>query len=216
MPVSTSARTPLAAAAGFAALAVAGNALQGATPAPHAEAEAVLRFYAAAPDRIAVAMMLSLIALVPLACFLAALVRALDDAASGDPWPARVAAIGGAAATGLLAGGFALVSAGALRAGSPAGLAPESAVVFYDGGLALSGLAAPVGLTVLLAGTAVAVLRTAAFPRWFGWTCAALATVGLVTPLSFLLTLAFPLWVLVAAAVLPRRSVAESGTRLGR
>ncbi|MDP5181632.1 hypothetical protein QOZ88_03200 [Blastococcus sp. BMG 814] len=216
MPLSTSRHALLAAAGGFAALAVAGNALQGTTPAPHAEPGEVLRFYAAAPDRIAVAMMLSLLALVPLAVFLAALVRALEDARTADPWPARMAGLGGAVATGLLAGGFALVSAGALRAGSPAGLAPESAVVFYDGGLALSGLAAPVGMTVLLAGTAACVLRTTAFPRWFGWASAGLAAVGLVTPLSFLLALVLPLWVLVAAVVLSRRSVPEEATRFVR
>ncbi|WP_346623701.1 hypothetical protein [Blastococcus montanus] len=205
--ITTTRWAPVIAAGAFTVLAVAGNALQGSTPALHGDAEAVVRFYSAAPERIAVAMMLSLLSLFALASLLAVLVRTVEAAQPRDVAASRMTSIGGSATVALLAGGFALNSAGALRAGNAAPLAPESAVVFYDGGLALSGLAAPLGMAVLLAGTALSVFRTAVLPRWFGWTSAGLAVVGLVTPVSFVLALVFPLWALAAGAVLVRRPV---------
>ena len=215
-PVATSGRVPVIAAGAFTVLAVAGNALQGSTPTLHGEAEAVARFYSRAPDRIAVAMMLSLLSLFALASLLAVLVRTLEAAQQRDVAASRMASSGGAATIALLAGGFAFNSAGALRAANAAPLAPESAVVFYDGGLALSGLAAPLGMAVLLAGTALSVFRTAVLPRWFGWMSAVLAVVGLVSPVSFVLVIVFPLWALAAGAVLVRRPVPTDEDHLRR
>lgn len=61
-------------------------------------------------------------------------------------------------------------------------------------------------IAVLLSAGAYVTLRHGAFPRWFGWFTAVLAVLGLVTPLSFLLFLAFPVWVLVASTLLYRRA----------
>jgi hypothetical protein len=199
-------RTPIAAGLAFVVLAVAGNALQGTMPELHGDAGAVARFYAGAPTRIAVAMMLSLISLFFLTVFLAALARALEDAEPRGGWAGGMARAGGTAAVALLAGGFALNSAGALRAGEAGPVDPGTAAVFYDAGLALSGLAAPVGMAALLAATASVVLRSGAFPRWFGWSSAVGALLGIVTPVSFVLLLLFPVWVVAACVALLRRS----------
>ena len=93
------------------------------------------------------------------------------------------------------------------------GIAPDVAAVFYDSSLALTGLAASVAMAVLLAATAAVTLQCGALPRWFGWLSAVLATVGIVTPVSFVLSLLFPLWVGVAAVLLVRRSPTAVGRR---
>jgi hypothetical protein len=204
MSIQTRHRTPLVAAFAFVVLAVAGNALQGSTPDIHGDAGAVARFYAGGSTRIAIAMMLSLISLFFLTVFLAALAGALERAELRDGWAGGMARSGGTVAVALLAGGFALNSAGALRAGAAAPIDPETAAVFYDAGLALAGLAAPLGMAVLLAATAAVVLRSGTFPRWFGWSSAALAVLGVVTPVSFVLFLLFPVWVLAASVALAR------------
>jgi hypothetical protein len=197
-------RAPVAAGIAFALLAVAGNALQGSTPALHGDAGAVVRFYADASTQIAVAMMVSLISVFFLTVFLAALGSALRQVEGDEGWAGRMASGGGHIACALLAGGFALNAAGALRAADGGAIDPGSAVVFYDGGLALAGLAAPVGIAVLLAGTALVTIGSGTLPRWFGWASAVLAVLGIVTPVSFLLMLVFPVWVLAACAVLAR------------
>jgi hypothetical protein len=197
-------RARVSAGIAFVVLAVAGNALQGSTPALHGDAEAVVRFYSDSPTLIAVAMMVSLISVFFLTVFLAAFGSVLRKVEGEDGWASRTASGGGVVACALLAGGFALNAAGALRAGAGGEIAPDSAVVFYDGGLALSGLAAPIGMAVLLAGTAVVTLSTGALPRWFGWASAVLAVLGVVTPVSFLLMLLFPVWVVAACVVLAR------------
>ena len=91
-------------------------------------------------------------------------------------------------------------------------LPPETAAVFYDGGLALTGLAAPLALAILLAPTAVVALRSDVLPRWLGWVTAVLAVLGLVTPLSFILFLLFPVWVFVTSILLYREQVRASAS----
>src|SRR5687768_563384 len=146
-------RTPLAGLV-FVVLAVAGNALQGSTPALHGEPDAVAAFYTDKATAIAIGMMLSLISTFFLAWFLAALRRHLARAEGEDGWITTLAWGGGVATFTLLAAGFALNSAGALRA-RESGVAPEVGVVFYDSSLAMTGLAASVAMSVLLAATAV-------------------------------------------------------------
>lgn len=187
----------------FAVLVITGNAMQGGTPALHGEAEAVVAFYADRPTRIAIAMSLSLVSLFFLAWFLSGLLAVLDRAPGGEGRARSAAAAGGAATVALLAAGFSLNAAGALRAGE-VGIAAESAVVFYDGSLALTGLAAPLAMSVLLAGTAVAARGSQAVPRWLVVISLVLAVLGIVTPLSFVLSLLFPVWVLAAAVALHR------------
>lgn len=204
-------RAPLAGLA-FLVLGVAGNLLLGRTPAQHGDAEAVGDFYDDHATRIAVAMMLSLISVFFLAWFLAVLRDRLWWAEGADAWLSSLVATGGTATCALLAAGYALTSAGALRA-REVGISPETAAVFYDGGRAVSGLAASLTMSVLLAGTAASVLQSGVLPRWFGRLSGVLAVLGLVTPVSFVLSLLFPLWVAVAAALLvrsPRRDLLAS------
>jgi hypothetical protein len=187
----------------FVVLAVVGNALQGSTPTLHGEAEPVAQFYADKGTTIAVGMMLSLVSVFFLAWFLGSLRRHLAASEGPSGWMTSVASSGGVATMSLLAAGFALNSAGALRA-REVGISGEVATVFYDGSLALTGLAASLTMAVLLAATAAITLQFGALPRWFGWTSAALALLGIVTPVSFVLSLAFPVWVAVAAVLLMR------------
>lgn len=211
MPVSRwDAMAPLSGIAFF-VLVVAGNALQGSTPALHGEAEAVAEFYADRPTLIAIGMSLSLVALFFLAWFVGSLRQALVRADGHDGRLSAIASSGGVAAIALLAAGFALNSAGALRAQEAGSIPPETAAVFYDGGLALTGLAAPLAMAVLLSATAAVVFRSRAFPRWFGWLSAVLAVLGVVTPLSFVLFLVFPVWVLVASILVYRHERPEAG-----
>lgn len=187
----------------FLVLAVAGNALQGSTPALHGEAEAVADFYTDKGTAIAVGMMLSLVSVFFLAWFLGCLRRHLATSEGPDGWMTSVAWAGSVATLSLLAAGFAINSAGALRA-RESGIAGDVAAVFYDGSLAITGLAASLTMAVLLAATAAIALLFGALSRWFGWTSAVLAVLGIVTPVSFVLSLLFPLWVAVAAVLLMR------------
>ena len=194
----------------FVVLAVAGNALQGSTPALHGDADAVADFYSDKATTIAIGMMLSLISVFFLAWFVAVLRHHLADSEGANGWISPLAWGGGVATLTLLAAGFALNSAGALRA-RESNISPDVAAVFYDSSLALTGLAASLAMAVLLAATAAVTLQFGAFPRWFGWVSAVLAVLGIVTPVSFVLSLLFPLWVGVAAVLLVRRSPAALG-----
>lgn len=184
-------------------LAVAGNALQGSTPALHGNADAVADFYDDKATAVAIGMMLSLISVFFLAWFVAALRRHLRFSEGPDGWISPLAGGAGMATLTLLAAGFALNSAGALRA-RESGITLDVAAVFYDSSLALTGLAASIAMAVLLAATAAVTFQFGALPRWFGWVSAVLAALGIVTPVSFVLSLLFPLWVGVAAVLLVR------------
>jgi hypothetical protein len=187
----------------FVVLAVSGNAMQGSTPALHGETEAVASFYTDKGTAIALGMMLSLVSVFFLAWFLGCLRRHLAAIEGPGGWVTSVASGGGVATLSLLAAGFALNSAGALRA-RETGITGDVASVFYDGSLALTGLAASLTMAVLLAATAVITLQFGGLPRWFGWASAVLAVLGIVTPVSFVLSLLFPVWVAVAAVLLTR------------
>jgi len=68
-----------------------------------------------------------------------------------------------------------------------------------------SDLAAPMAMVVLLAATAIVTMRFRALSVWLGWVSALLAIIGLIGPISWVLLLLFPLWVLVTSIVLYRR-----------
>lgn len=196
----------------FLVFAVAGNALQGSTPALHGDPAAVADFYTDNSTAIAVGMMLSLISIFFLGWFLAVLRHRLALAEGDGGWITPLAWGGGVATATLLAAGFALNSAGALRA-RESGITPDVAAVFYDSGLVLVGLAGSIAMSILLAATAVIILRCGALPRWFGYVSAALATLGLATPVAFVLSLLFPLWVAAAAILLMRTTPVDAAGR---
>ncbi len=151
------------------------------TPALHGDTDAVADFYSDKATTIAIGMMLSLISVFFLAWFLASLRHHLADSEGDNGWISPLAWGGGVATLTLLAAGFALNSAGALRA-RESSISPDVAAVFYDSSLALTGLAASLAMAVLLAATAAVTLQFGAFPRWFGWVSAVLALLGIVTP----------------------------------
>jgi hypothetical protein len=187
----------------FAVLVIAGNLLQGATPPLHGDPSEAAAFYAGSPLMIALGMSLSLISLFFLAWFLSALRQALL-LREGQPGTLSTLAFGGGlTALGLLAAGFSFNAAGALRAQNNT-ITADIAVVFYDGGAILMGLAATLALAIMLAATAVATHRFKVFRSWFGWLAAVLAVVGLLGPVAWLLLLLFPLWALTASILLLR------------
>ena len=198
-----SSRVPLAGVV-FLVLAVAGNAVQGSTPAMHSDGQVVAAFYEDKATAIALGMMLSIISVFFLAWFLASLRAHLARWEGSDGWISPLAWGGGVATMTLLAAGFAVNSVGALRAREGVLGGGDVAAVFYDGSQGLTGLAASIAMAVLLAASAAVVLQHGGLPRWFGWASAVLAAIGLVTPVSFLLSLLFPFWVAGAAVLLVR------------
>lgn len=195
----------------FGVLALTGNLMQGATPALHGDPSRAADFYSGAPVRLALATSVSLISLVFLAWFLSVL-RSVLLAREGSTGNLGAAVFGGGmAALGLLAAGFAFSGAGALRALNNS-VSPDIAVVFYDGGGVLAGLAAPVAMAVMLAATAMAIRRLELLPSWFGWVTAVLAVVGVIGPLAWSLLLLFPLWVILAAILLARQASLREGS----
>jgi hypothetical protein len=66
----------------------------------------------------------------------------------------------------------------------------------------------------LLVATALATLRHAALPRWFGWFSLVLALVLAIPPIGWLgVFLGLPLWVLLASVMLFRQSANEDASR---
>jgi len=78
-------------------------------------------------------------------------------------------------------------------------------VVLQDGSSILQGLAATMAMEVLLAATAIVTPRFRALPAWLGWASTLLAVIGLIGPISWVLLLLFPLWMLVTSIVLYQR-----------
>lgn len=68
----------LGAGIAFAVLVIAGNAMQGSTPALHGDADAVVAYYMDKPTRLAIAMAASVVSLFFLTWFLSTLARFLD------------------------------------------------------------------------------------------------------------------------------------------
>jgi hypothetical protein len=68
---------------------------------------------------------------------------------------------------------------------------------------------AVIGLAVVLLGSAWHVLAARSLPIWLGWVALVLGIVALAGPIGFAAFLLFPLWVLVVAIILFRRT----GTR---
>ena len=189
----------------FAVLAILGNLIQGSPPDFVDDPQKIVDFYTDNPDAILLGMNLALVSLVFLVWFLSSLRRALLAAEGGDGRLAAVAFGGGLLVTAMLLAGFALNALGALRADEDGTIAAEVAVVLQDGSSILQGLAATMAMVVLLAATAVVTLRFRALPAWLGWASLVLAVIGLIGPISWVLLLLFPLWVLATSIVLYQR-----------
>ena len=189
----------------FFVLVVVGNLLPGEPPDFLDDPDTIADFYVDKSGEIMIGMSLALISLVFLLWFLARLRHRLAADEDGRAQFSVVAFGGGLVATSMLAAGLSLYTLGALRADEDGELSPELAVVFSDGGSVLMGLAAPIGMAVLLGAVAIVAVRFRGFPAWFGWLSALMGLVGLIPPVSWVLLLAFPVWVLIASIVLYRR-----------
>jgi len=189
----------------FTVLAVAGNALQGSSPDFLDEPQKIVDFYVDSSDTIGLGMNLAAVSLVFLVWFFASLRRTLLAAEGGDGRLASIAFGGGLVATALLMASFALNGLGGLRAGEDDTIGAEVAVVLYDGSSILAGLGATMAMVVVLVATAIAVFRFRPLPSWLGWVSVLLAVIGLFGPISWVLLLLFPLWVLVTSILLYQR-----------
>lgn len=159
-------------------------------------------------------MNLALVSLVFLVWFLSSLRRTLLAAEGGDGRLTAVAFGGGLITTALLMAGFALNALAALRADEDGTIAAEVAVVLQDGSSILQGLAATMAMVVLLAATAIVTLRFRALPIWLGWASVVLAIIGLIGPISWIVLLLFPLWVLATSIVLYRQQAVPASVNV--
>ena len=79
-------------------------------------------------------------------------------------------AFGGGVASGVtLAIGFSAILASGARAGTEGGITPVEAVTMYDLYGQILGQGFAITMAVFIGATGVVSLRTAIFPKWFGW-----------------------------------------------
>jgi hypothetical protein len=150
------------------------------------------------PVQVLVGAYLSLVSAAFLLWF-AGILRATLRVGEGDPGRfSAVAFGGGVAAATAMSIGFALMAQAALRAESDEGIAPETALVFYDLYRAVLVGPVPIGFAALIGATAVVSFRTQVFPSWLTWSSAVVA-VGLVSPLLFIFVIVGFIWVLVVS-----------------
>jgi hypothetical protein len=108
-------------------------------------------------------------------------------------------AFGGGVASGVsVATVFAIMLIAAQRAGAPGGIGTDGAVALFDLWSGLGGLVIPVAFAVFVGATAVATLRTAVLPAWFGWLSAVVA-LGLLSPVGYLFAVLALAWVVVVS-----------------
>lgn len=115
---------------------------------------------------------------------------------------ASIAFGGGVAATSLLWAAAATDLVAALRVDENGEIDPEVATVYWDLGTILFGVAAPVGMAVLLGASAVAAFRFGALPIWLGGLGALIAVGCLIPPIAFIVIIVSFFWVAVTGIVL--------------
>ena len=62
------------------------------------------------------------------------------------------------------------------------------------------------GLLVFYFSVGIAVLKTAALPKWLGWAAIVLGVVGLIPPIGFVAFLGFAIWMLIVSILLSVRA----------
>ena len=115
---------------------------------------------------------------------------------------ASIAFGGGVADTSLLWAAAATDLVAALRVDENGEIDPEVATVYWDLGTILFGVAAPVGMAVLLGASAVAAFRFGALPIWLGGLGALIAVGCLIPPIAFIVIIVSFFWVAVTGIVL--------------
>ncbi len=186
--------------------------LVGPVPGPGAEADEILDFVDRSDARVWTGGYIGLLAQAVFVVFATGLWGILRHAEGGTGWISTVG----------------LVAAGALLAITVAGDLVPGAAVFYAGPAVdpavaslllhakrLAEMLSVPFIGLFLSSAAIVVLRTAALPRWVGWSAAAIAAIAVVTlPLgyepsqtSFFLAL---LWILAVSVRLLARPAANS------
>jgi len=140
--------------------------------------------------------------------FVGTLRAELAHAENGVARLAGIVQAGGVATATMLFGLAAPTAAGALQAQNedrgPSPAAADALSALGDGFF----IGAEVAAIVLVAATALAVLRTGVFPRWVAWVSLVLAVWLVIGPIGWIaLLIGVPLWtLLVSALLLTRRS----------
>jgi hypothetical protein len=168
-----------------------------------------VRYYTQHDNDIIIGCIGLLLATFALAWFLGSVRRHLAQAEGGDGRLANVAFAGGAIGAAMLLGSTAARVGPALRVDDQGTIARDVAVTLGDLADILWGLAAPLGLGVLVAATAVVGLRYAGggVPRWLAWTSVPLAVLLVVPVISWLAIMVFPLWAVAMSVVIYRQEV---------
>jgi len=146
--------------------------------------------------------------------FVGTLRAELAQAEGGVGRVAGIAAAGGVATASMLFGLVAPHAAGALQAqNEDRGPSPSSAdalTALGDGFF----MAAELAAIVLVAATAVAVLRTGVLPRWVAWVSLVLAVWLVIAPIGWLaLLFGFPAWTVLVSVLLWMRAAGPTGER---
>ena len=134
--------------------------------------------------------------------FVGALRSHLRSAEGGTGRIAGTAFGGGVAAATLLWAAAAAEAVAALRVDENDAIDPQMAAVYSDLSAILFGAAAPLGMAVLLAASAVAGFRFGALPAWLAGIAAVLALGCLIPPISFIVIIVSFFWVGATGIVL--------------
>lgn len=192
----------------FAVLVIAAFAVLGKSPDFADDRETINNYFLDNDGKLFGAAVFAMLAAFALAWFANGLRDALgaDESTLGSAGGARLVAIGGTIAATSYAISGAVLAVGAQRVSEHGAKGAATAFVNYDLFLVTFGAAAPIGLAVLLSGVAALSVRGgAAIPAWLGWVSLFLALIGLIPPISWVLSPLIAIWSIVVAALLLRR-----------
>jgi hypothetical protein len=188
------------------------GALVGSVPGPGAEIDEIRDFVDRSDARVWTGGYIGLLAQVLFVVFAAGLWGILRDAEGGTGWISTAGLVAAGVLLAITVAGDLVLGAAVFYAGR--GVDPAAASLLLDAKKLAEMFSVPfIGL--FLASAAIVVLRTAALPRWAGWSAAAIAAIALATlPLgyepsqtSFFLAL---LWILAVSVRLLARPAASS------
>jgi hypothetical protein len=193
----------------YAGLFIAANVLFGNQPKTGASARAVTSFYHAHEASQTAGVFVVAVAAIVFVFFLSALQRTLGRTGEGRKWASIVTAGGAVYAGGLLLAGVLTV---AVLDAAHHGLSSSAQTL----NLLENDDWVPVvaGLSMVVAATGIAALRTGALPRWLGWASIGLGVLAVAGPLGGIAFLLAPVWTLVVGIVLIRSARYETAVEV--
>ena len=186
----------------FLVLALTGVLLTPSEPEFVAEASQWGAFYENDSGMILAASALFLTASPALLWFTVSLAHVVRRAQGRDGSLAGLVLAGGASAAALMLAASAMHAVAALRVEERGAIDPQHAAILADLSNAFFGIASPGALAVLVLATAVAALRHALLPRWFGAVSVVLGVALLAVPVSYIGAIVFTFWPAAAALAL--------------